>query len=150
MLTPVPVRSLTLIVVGAAEGVEGDGLDAGGVHRDVAGVAEELEPASVGGDVDLFGRCCAVEDHRVVAVLALEDVAAVARIPDERVVAGTHQSRIGPAVAVDRVVPVAADRLLDARATGDPVATGAAVEREGDRPGGESDGREAVDAAERR
>ena len=42
--------------VGAAEGVEVDGLDAGGVHRDVARGAEELEPVSVGGDVDLLGR----------------------------------------------------------------------------------------------
>ena len=133
--------------VGAAEGVEVDGLDAGCVHGDVAGVAEEPEPASVGGDVDLFGCGGAVEDHPVVAVLALDDVAAVARIPDERVVARAHESGVGSAVAVDRVVPVAADRLLDARAAGDPVAAAAAVEREGDRPGGESDGREAVDAA---
>ena len=96
MLTPVPVRSLTVIGVGAAEGVEVDGLDAGGVHRDVAGVAEEPEPASVGGDVDLFGRGCAVEDHRVVAVLALDDVAAVARIPDERVVAGPIRAVSAP------------------------------------------------------
>ena len=115
LLTPVPVRSLTVIDVGAAEGVEVDGLDAGGVHRDVAGVAEEPEPASVGGDVDLFGRGGAVEDHPVVAVLALDDVAAVAGIPDERVVSGAHESGVGSAVAVDRVVPVAADRLLDAR-----------------------------------
>ena len=41
---------------------------------------------------DLAGRS-AVEQHRVDAVLALDDVAAVARIPLERVVAGAEQSR---------------------------------------------------------
>ena len=47
--------------VGAAEGVEVDPLDAGGVHRDVAGIAEELEPVSVRGQVDALGDVGAVE-----------------------------------------------------------------------------------------
>ena len=98
----------------------------------LAGVAEEPEPASVGGDVDLFGRCCAVEDHRVVAVLALEDVAAVAGIPDERVVAGTHQGRIGAAVAVDRVIAAGADQGLRSGAAGQGVVPVATVERRRD------------------
>ena len=119
--------------VGAAEGVEVDGLDACGVHRDVAGVAEEPEPASVGGDVDLFGRGGAVEDHRVVAVLALDDVAAVAGIPDERVVAGAHQGRVGTTVAVDRVVAAGADQHLRSGATGERVVPVATVERRRDR-----------------
>ena len=119
--------------VGAAEGVEVDGLDAGGVHRDVAGVAEEPEPASVGGDVDLFRRGGAVEDHRVVAVLALDDVAAVARIPHERIVAGAHQCLIGAPVAVDRVAAAGADQRLRSGATGQGVVPVATVERRRDR-----------------
>ena len=42
--------------VRAAEGVEVDRLDAGGVHRDGALDAEELEPVPVCGQVDLLGR----------------------------------------------------------------------------------------------
>ena len=53
--------------VGAAEGVDGDGLDAVGVHGDVGDVAEQAQPVTVGGQVDLLGDVGAVEDHRVVA-----------------------------------------------------------------------------------
>src|SRR6202035_3127769 len=41
-------------VVGAAQGVERDVLDAVEVHRDVADVAGERHPPVVGGDVDLL------------------------------------------------------------------------------------------------
>src|SRR5439155_3060446 len=40
--------------VGAAEGVEVDGLDAGGVHGDVGDVAEEPEPVPVCREVDVL------------------------------------------------------------------------------------------------
>jgi hypothetical protein len=80
--------------------------------------------------VDLLGAACVVEDHRVGAVLALENVAAVAGIPDEGVIAGAHQRRVGAAVAVDRVVPVAAERALGSGSTRQGVVPGAAVERE--------------------
>ena len=53
-------------------------------------VAEEPQPVAVGGQVDVLGDGCAVEAHRVAAGLALDRVAAVARIPDERVVARAH------------------------------------------------------------
>ena len=133
LLTPVPLRSLTVIVSVPPRALKSTRLDARCVHGDVAGVAEELEPASVGGDVDLFGCCGAVEDHPVVAVLALDDVAAVARIPDERVVARAHQGRIGSTVAVDRVVAAGTEQQLRSRAAGQGVVPVAAVERRGDR-----------------
>ena len=63
----------------------------------------------------LLGGVGAVEEHRVGAVLAFDGVAAVARIPDERVVAGAHERQVVAAVAVERVVPVAAEQRLDAR-----------------------------------
>ena len=57
----------------------------------------------------------AVEQQRVVAVLALDHVAAVARVPDERVVAGAEQRRIVAAAAGDDVVAVAADQRVRCR-----------------------------------
>ena len=66
----------------------------------------------------------AVEEHRVEAVLALDGVAAVARVPDEGVVAGAHQRHVVAAAAVDEVVPLAAD---------EDVVAGAAVEGQADR-----------------
>ena len=101
--------------VGAAERVEVDLLDAVGVHRDVADVAEEPQPGAVGGQVDVLVDVRAVEEHRVVAVLALDDVAAVARIPGERVVAGAEEGDVRAAVAVDRVVAVAAEERVRPR-----------------------------------
>ena len=98
--------------IGAAEGVEVDPLDACGVHRDRCLSAEEPEPVAVRGQVDLLGAACAVEEHRVGPGLALDDVAAVARIPDEGVVAGTHEGDVVATVSVDGVVPVATEQQL--------------------------------------
>ena len=114
--------------VGAAEGVEVDPLDAGGVHRDIAGIADELEAISVRGQADALGDVGAVEQHRVGAVLAFDRVAAVARIPDEGVVAGTQQGQVVAAVAVDRVVAVAAEQELAALAAGDRVVSVSTVD----------------------
>ena len=61
----------------------------------------------------------AVEQQRVAAGLALDDVAAVARIPHERVVARAQERLVVAAVAVDCVVAVAADQLLGAPAAAD-------------------------------
>ena len=59
------------------------------------------DPAAVGRDVDVLGDVGAVEQQRVVAALALDGVAAVARVPDEGVVAGAHQGHV-VAAAADR------------------------------------------------
>ena len=134
--------------VGSAEGVEDDRLDVVRVHRDVGHVAEEPEAVAVRRQVDALGGAGAVEAHRVDAGLAFEGVAAVARIPDERVVARAHQRHVVAAVAVDGVVAVAAEQRLDAPATGEGVVAGAAVERQADRVGRERGGRDRVVAAE--
>ena len=77
-------------VVGAAQGVELDLLDAVEIHGDVGDVAGEAHAPAVGRDVDLLVDVGAVEQQRVVAVLALDRVAAVAGVPHERVVAGAE------------------------------------------------------------
>ena len=87
--------------VGAAQGVELDVLDAVEVHGDVGDVAGEPHAAAVGRDVDLLGDVGAVEQQRVGAGLALDDVAAVAGVPDEGVVAGAEQGGV-VAAAADR------------------------------------------------
>ena len=89
-------------VVGTAQGVEVDLLEAVEVHRDVADIASEADAASVGRDVDVFIGVGAVEDHGVVAVLTLDDVGAVTGIPDEGVVAGAEEDRVVSTTAVDR------------------------------------------------
>ena len=66
-------------------------------------------PAAIGRDVDVLGDVGAVEQQRVGAGLALDDVAAVAGVPDERVVAGAEEGRVVAAAADHDVVAVAAD-----------------------------------------
>ncbi len=121
--------------VGAAEGVEVDALDAGGVHGDVGDVAGEPEAVAVRRQVDLLGDVGAVEEQRVGAVLALDDVATVTRIPDEGVVVGTQERDVVAAVPVDRVVPVAAEQCLRTGAAGEIVVSVPAVDRRRDRVG---------------
>ena len=87
--------------VGAAQGGDVDLLDAVDVHGHVADVAEQPQPAAVGREVDVLIGVGAVELQRVVAVLALDDVAAVAGVPHERVVAGAHEGHV-VAAAADR------------------------------------------------
>ena len=115
-------------VVGAAEGLGVDRLDVVQVHRDVADVAGEPHPAAVGGDVHALVDVAAVERHRVGAVLALDDVAAVAGIPLERVVAGSEQRDVVALVAVDEVVAVAAEQDVGAVAAEERVVARAAVD----------------------
>ena len=77
----------------------------------------------------------AVEEHRVGAVLALDDVAAVARIPLEGVVAGAEEGGVVALVAVDEVVAVAAEQDVGAVAAEDRVVAGAAVDGDLDQRG---------------
>ena len=60
--------------------------------------------AAVGRDVDVLVDVGAVEQERVVARLSVDRVAAVARVPDERVVAGAEQGHVVAAPAEDEVV----------------------------------------------
>ena len=65
------------------------------------------------------------------AGLALDDVAAVARVPGEAVVARAQERHVGTLVAVGDVVAVAADQGLGAAATDEIVVAVTAVERLG-------------------
>ena len=97
--------------------------------RDVAG---EAHPAAVRRDVDVLGDVRAVEQQRVGAGLALDGVAAVARVPLERVVAGAEERGVVALVAVDEVVAVAAEQHVGAVAADDRVVAGAAVDGDAD------------------
>ncbi len=92
--------------VRAAESLEVDGLDVVRVHRDVPQVAEEPEAVPVRRHLEALGGVGAVEEHRVGAVLALDDVAAVTGVPDERVGTVAHVGHVVASVAVDGVVVV--------------------------------------------
>ena len=70
----------------------------------------------------------AVEDERVEAAAAVDLVIAVARIPDERVVAGAEERRVGAFTANDRVVALAADEGVVAVAAVEGVVAVAAEE----------------------
>src|SRR3954451_2847723 len=74
-------------VVGAAEGAEVRLLDAVEVHGDGGDVSGDAHARAVGRDVDVLADVRAVELQRVVAGLAFDGVAAVARVPLEGVVA---------------------------------------------------------------
>ena len=72
--------------------------------------------------------------------LALERVVVVARVPDERVVAGAHQGDVVAVAAVDQVVALAAEEQVVAEA---------AVHRELDAVGFQRGGVDDVVAAQR-
>ena len=76
----------------------------------------------------MLGCVRAVELKDVLAALTFDGVAAVAGIPDERVVAGAHQGGVGPAPAVDHVIPGTADQRVVAVASDQRVIAGAAVD----------------------
>ena len=108
-------------------------LDAVEVHRDVGDVAGEADAAAV-GEMSMFSSMLApMNSMRVDAVLALDGVAAVARVPLEHVVAGAEEGGVVALVAVDEVVAVAAEEHVGALAAEDDVVAGAAVERQLDR-----------------
>ncbi len=118
--------------VGAAERANLDGLDVVEVHDNAGDVARQPHAPAVGGDVDYLGRVGAVEQQPVGSVLALDDVAAVAGIPLERVVSGAEKGDVVTLLAVDEVVAVAAEQEVGAIAAEDGVVAGAAVDRDAD------------------
>jgi hypothetical protein len=134
-------------VIGAAEGREVDVFDAVEIHRDACDVTREPRTAAIGRDVDLLGDIGAVELERVGACAAFDHVAAVARVPDEGVVAGAELGKVIAAAAGDGVVAVAADQRIVAVAAGDLVVAGAAVHGELDEGGEAVSGGEGVVAA---
>ena len=134
-------------LVCAAQGIELDGLDIVEVHRDVAEVAEEQRPPAVGCDVEVLVAVAAVEEHGVGPGLALDHVAAVARIPLEYVVAGAEKGDVVALVAVDEVIAVAAEQHVLAVAAEDRVVAGAAVDGELDERGQIAGGGDPVVAA---
>ena len=122
-------------------------LDVVEVHGDVGDVAEEQHAPAVGRDVDVLADVGAEEEHRVGAVLALDRVVAVARIPLEHVVAGAQEGDVVAVVAEDEVVAVAAEEHVGALAAEERVVAGAAVDRQLDDAGRQRGRRDAVVAA---
>ena len=84
---------------------------------------------------------------RVETVLAINDIAAVAGIPDERVVTVAESRGVAATAAGDHVVAVAAKKRVIAVAAGDRVIAGAAIDRELDEAGEAIAGGEDVIAA---
>ena len=84
-----------------------------------------------------------LNSHPVGAGLALDDVAAVARIPLEDVVAGAQEPDVVALLAVDEVVAVTAQQQVDAVAAQDRVVAGAAVDGDLDQRRQVAGGREA-------
>ncbi len=133
--------------VGAAQGVELDLLDAVQVHGDVADIAGEPHVIAVRRDVDLLVDVGAIEQQRVGAGPTFDRVTAVARIPDERVVAGAQVRHVIAAAAGDKVVAIAAEQRVVAITASDRVVARAAIERELDQAGETIAGRDDVIAA---
>src|SRR5204862_548123 len=94
--------------VGATQRIEIHALDAIGIHRDVGHVAGKPQSRAVGRDVDFFVDVGAVELHGVVAGLTFDGVGAVARVPNEGVVAGAQQGDVVAGPAAYQVVSLAA------------------------------------------
>ena len=110
-VTSVPLRSPTTMLSAPPSARKSMRSTSFKIHRHVGDVAGEEDAPAVGQDVDVLADVRAEEQHRVGAVLALDRVAAVARIPLEDVVAGADQRQVVAAVADDEVVAVAAEQL---------------------------------------
>ena len=81
-------------------------------HVDIGDVPEEAHVRTVGRDVDVLGDVGAAEVEPVQAVLALDGIVAVARIPLEDVVAGAEESDVVACAAVEEIVTnVAIERV---------------------------------------
>src|SRR4029077_2095960 len=91
--------------------------------------------AAFGRDVESLVDVCTIELKCVEAVLAVNDIAAVAGVPDKRVVSGPEYRRIAATAAGDDVIAGAAQERVVAIATGDGVISGAAIDRKMDKIG---------------
>src|SRR5262245_4014687 len=81
-------------IVGAAQSMELDTLDAVEVHGDGGDVAGEQRMAAIGRDADGFADVGTAEVECIEPALAIDDVAAVARIPDEHVIAVAEECHV--------------------------------------------------------
>ena len=136
--TSVPLRSLTVTVSAPPSALKSTLSTPSVSIVMLAGVAEEPQPVAVRRQVDVLGDVGAVEAHRVGAGLALDRVAAVARIPDERVVTRAQQREVVAAVAVDRCRCRRRRATSRRPAAGDRVVARSAVERAARSPGAAS------------
>ena len=135
--------------VRAAQHIELDMLDTAEVHRHAADIAKQASAVAVGRDIDLLANIGAVEQQRIGAVLAFDDVAAIARIPLKHVVSGAEQCGVTALITVDEVVSVAANQEVVAGAAKDRVIAAAAINRERELPGREPRRIDGVVAAKR-
>src|SRR5262245_49234067 len=97
--------------------MELDTLDAVEVHGDGGDVAGEQRMAAIGRNADGFADVGAAEVERVEPALAIDDVAAVTRVPDEHVIAvaeGRRRYR-GPAARGRRSPPPKSSRWRKSR-----------------------------------
>jgi hypothetical protein len=101
-------------VVGATYSIDLDLLDPVEVHGDAANVTGEANASPVGGDVHVLADVGTVEHEPIRASPTLDDVAAIARIPDERIVAVAEQGGVVATSADDRVVAVASEQEIGA------------------------------------
>ena len=88
--------------------------------------AVEAHAGAVGGDGECFGAVAAVDFRGVVAVAALHEVGALARVPDHEVVPGLAEHLVVAGTTDQRVVAVAAEQQIVTGLTQQRVVAGAA------------------------
>ena len=133
--------------VRAPEGADRHRLDRGHVHADVAQVAGQDRLRRRRLQAERLCRGEAVEDQRVAAAIAVHDVAAVAVVPGEHVVARAQPRPVVAAPAADEVAPGPAAEDIVAAAACDHVVARARIHVE--TQGQVAAGRQVVGAAAR-
>ena len=86
----------------AAQCVDVDRLHAVEVHGDVANVARQPRPDAIGRNLDPLADIRAVEQQGIDSGLAVDDVAAVARVPDIGIVARAERAVPAPRLPMTR------------------------------------------------
>ena len=112
-----------------AEGVDEQRLGGADVHRDVAQVAEERDPLAVAGVGHHLSPAEPLNWKVSLPRVAVDRLAAVARVPDHQVVAGAAVVRIDAGPARQRVVAGAAVQRVVAGVAVEQVDAVAAVQR---------------------
>ncbi len=90
------------------QAIDRDLLRVADVHGDGAHIPGERGARAIGRDVEYFSRGRAVEDQFIGARAALDEVAAVAGVPNEFVRTSASEHLVDARTARDRVVAVAA------------------------------------------